>query len=95
MAKNPSSKPRASKSKALATAPAPRKFAPISAYPDFTMALAMLRSRSNNLPDGERKTLIDKWITQLVKIQADITKLKKLEDLAGKVASPQQGTLPL
>lgn len=72
-----------------------------SPYPDLHMAINMLRHRSNHV-QGERKVLVEKWISQLTRLQAEMTRLHKLEKLAdsmSKVSQAQpedlQGDLPL
>jgi hypothetical protein len=76
---------------AMANQPAPAK--PVarpgfSPYPDLTMALEMLNKRLQHVTPGERHTLITKWLTQLTKIQAEMQKLYRLEQLSQKLRTP-------
>lgn len=74
--------------------PAARKAGGISPYPDLKMAILMLEQRALHVGD-ERRALIEKWVAQLAKIQHDITRLRKLEQLASSLSQPQQESLPL
>lgn len=57
-----------------------------SAYPDLSMAIAMLSKRQQALlKDGERAKLLGRWLQQLQEMQAEMQKLHKLEQLAGRL----------
>lgn len=73
-------------SQPAAAAPAPRAMG-FSPYPDLTMAIGMLTRRHKNLPDGERRQLIAKWLESLTKVQNEMQKLHKLEVLANRLSS--------
>ncbi|MCP5404681.1 MAG: hypothetical protein H6922_00430 [Pseudomonadaceae bacterium] len=66
----------------------------ISPYPDLKIAIKMLEQRATHVGE-DRKRLIDKWLVQLQKVQAEMVRLRKLEKLAGTLAQPQQESLPL
>ncbi len=57
-----------------------------SPYPDLTMAIAMLSKRQQMiLKDSERAKLLGRWLGQLQEMQAEMQKLYKLEQLAGRL----------
>lgn len=57
-----------------------------SPYPDLTMAIAMLSKRQQQiLRDGERAKLLGRWLHELQAMQAEMQKLYKLEQLAGRL----------
>lgn len=58
-----------------------------SLYPDLHLAIAMLGKRQTQL-EGNKAELVGRWVTDLTRIQAEITKLKKLEGLTESVKRP-------
>jgi hypothetical protein len=60
----------------------------VSPYPDLAMAIQMLSRRAANVAEGERKILITKWLESLTKINEEMQKLHKLENLATRLISP-------
>ncbi|PIZ30904.1 MAG: hypothetical protein COY40_03390 [Alphaproteobacteria bacterium CG_4_10_14_0_8_um_filter_53_9] len=56
-------------------------------YPDFAMAIAMLKKRHAGAT-GQTQKLIGSWVDELTTIQSQITKLKKLEGLTSAVSRP-------
>lgn len=74
-------------------AKAPKR-AGVSPYPDLKMAISMLKLRLPHVGE-ERRKLIEKWITQLTRLNAEMTRLRKLEELANSLTQPKQESLPL
>lgn len=82
---------------ATATQAAPAKAAKpkgLSPYPDLKMAISMLNHRLPHVGE-ERKKLIEKWIIQLTRLNNEMNRLRKLEELANSLTQPQQESLPL
>lgn len=52
------------------------------------MAIQMLSKRAASVAEGERKALITKWLENLTKINEEMQKLHKLENLATRLISP-------
>lgn len=70
------------------TAPA-RPRPSFSPYPDLTMAIEMLEKRQKNIT-GERQAIIARWHETLVKMQAEMQKLHKLEIFASRLTSSKE-----
>lgn len=58
----------------------------MSAYPDMRMAIAMLKKRVESLPP-ERQMVVNKWINQLEKIQAEMNHLRRIEQFTDNVTT--------
>jgi hypothetical protein len=74
-------------------APKPKRPA-ISPYPDLKMAISMLQHRLPHVGE-ERKKLIEKWVANLTRINNEMNRLRKLEELANSLTQPKQESLPL
>lgn len=72
----------------------PAKPKGMSPYPDLKMAITMLTHRLPHVGE-ERKKLIEKWIAQLTRLNNEMNRLRKLEELANSLTQPQQESLPL
>jgi hypothetical protein len=73
----------------IAAEPAPKmlpapKQPSLSPYPDLSMAIHMLEICLKNA-EGERKTLLEKWMRTLTKLQAEMQALHKMEALKHRV----------
>lgn len=63
------------------------------------MAISMLTHRLPHVGE-ERKKLIEKWVVQLTRLNNEMTRLRKLEELANSLTTapngqPKQESLPL
>jgi hypothetical protein len=64
----------------------PRLPTGFSPYPDLAMAIAMLAKQQQAVAaDGERAILVSRWLKQLQGMHAEMQKLHKLEQLAGRL----------
>lgn len=80
---------------ATQAAPArPAKPKGMSPYPDLKMAISMLSHRLPHVGE-ERRKLIEKWVAQLTRLNNEMNRLRKLEELANSLTQPQQESLPL
>jgi hypothetical protein len=74
---------------AASPTPAPRGLPPINPYPDLALAIAMLKKRAGGMAARDaadaRLPLVTQWLNTLIKLQADMQQLHKLEVLTQRL----------